>query len=153
MVIKNNKAATKSETTIGVGSTPKILPPKKRVNSGGTPDTVREFATIMVKPRKIESVPMVIIKGCKPVLLTKKPLIKPIAAPKPMVPTKTAIQGLIPKDIILAVQTPVNAITEPTERSIPASKMAKNSPQPIKIVIELCSMILMKLLKDINAWG
>ena len=110
------------------------------VNEAGKPNTALESEIISVTPRKIACVPRVMINGCRPVTLISKPLIKPKNAPS-KTPSRTAKIGFTPATMSWAVIIPVRATTEPTERSIPAIKMAKNSPIAIKILTELCAKI------------
>ena len=68
------------------------------------------------------------------------PLIKPKIAPRSM-PRITAGRGAMPATISFAVTIPERAVTEPTERSMPAISIAKNSPRAMRMLTELCDRI------------
>ena len=70
------------------------------VKDGGRPKTGLAPEMIRVRPRKIALVPRVMMKGCRPVKLTSKPLTAPSAKPTPTPPISTASVGSTPATII-----------------------------------------------------
>ena len=110
------------------------------LKEAGKPNTFLEFDTTSMMPKKIDCVPSVMINGCSPVLLTSVPLIHPIAVPARM-HTKIAAPTGIPATMSFAAIMPVNPATAPTDRSMPAIKIAKNSPRLNNMFTALCRKI------------
>ena len=78
--------------------------------------------------------------------VTSTPFKKPMKAPNSSTPTRMATTGWNPAlTISCAVSAPERAMIELTLRSMPPSRMAKNSPRPSRMVIELCSITLTRL--------
>ncbi len=145
-VVRNQRmSATISEKITGTGI-PITLAAKKFTKSNEKPYTELASEITSVIPRKIALVPRVIMNGCSPVQLTRQPLIAPSAPPTSTPPISAARNGSIPANISLAVTIPESARIAPTERSIPATRIAKNSPMPISTVTELCTKIWVILL-------
>ena len=84
------------------------------------------------------------MNGGSLVMLISVPLRNPIRPPA-STPSSSASPHGVPWAISWAVITPLSAITEPTDRSIPASRMAKNSPRASRIVIAPWSVIRSRL--------
>ena len=85
--------------------------------------------------------------------MTRKPFKSPINAPARIPPISIANNGFIPATRSFPVNIPVRATTEPTDRSIPAISIAKNSPHAIKIFTELCKIICVILSNEKNNPG
>ena len=86
------------------------------------------------------------MNGCRPVQLTRQPLMAPSAPPTSTPPISAARNGSTPASISFAVTIPESARIAPTDRSIPATRIAKNSPMPIRTVTELWTKICVILL-------
>ena len=136
-----------------MGILPPIMPPKAVLKLWGKPKMGFASEMIIVTPRNIDCVPRVMMNGCSLVKLISAPLIAPSSAPTPTPPNSTARPNGMPATIIFAVTTPESASTEPTDRSIPAIKIAKNSPQAISIVVALWVRICTRLPGDKNCGG
>ena len=67
------------------------------------------------------SVPSVAMNGMTFRRVMNRPLITP-AAPPASTPSSTAMSGSTPSRMAIAVTTPLSAITEPTDRSMPAAR-------------------------------
>ena len=152
-VVRNPKIRAITTAIIAGTGIPKILPAIIFVNKGLNPKTGLASDIIRVIPLKIACVPKVIIKGCNSVTLTKNPFNSPINAPARIPPISIANTGFIPATNSFPVNIPVRAITEPTDKSIPAISIAKNSPQAISIFTELCSIICVILSNEKNSAG
>ena len=59
----------------------------------------------------------------------------------------------MPATIICAESIPVRATTEPTERSMPAINIAKNSPIAMRILTELCERICVRVAVEKKVLG
>ncbi|MNP77536.1 hypothetical protein D3C76_1749870 [compost metagenome] len=79
-------------------------------------------------------------------MITSIPLIAPSSAPNSKPPRIIASQNGQPLIISLAVTIPVSASIEPTDKSIPAIRMVKKTPQANSTITELCTRIWLKLL-------
>lgn len=136
-VVRNQRTNAISREKITGTGIPSGLAAKKLTKSKEKPYTELASEITVVMPRKMAFVPRVIINGWRPVQLTRQPLIAPKAPPTSTPPISAAMIGSIPASISLAVTIPESARIAPTERSIPATRMAKNSPIPINTVTEL----------------
>ena len=100
----------------------------------GKPETDLAFVRIYTRERRIAWVPRVMIKGGSPVPVTRMPFKTPIPSPNSTTPTRMANTGEKPKSTIsFAVKAPDKAIIEEILKSMPPSKIAKNSPTPSRI--------------------
>ena len=116
-------------------------------NEAGRPETARASVMMYTRLRRMACVPSVMMKGGRPVAVTRKPFTMPMAAPNTSTPRKMASSGCSPTfTISCAVSAPESAMVELTLKSMPPKRMAKNSPRPSRMVMELCSIILTRLL-------
>ncbi len=148
LAVKNVRiSAVTTATRIGTGIRPNTSPPIVFENDAGRPETARASVTMYTRLRRMACVPSVMMKGGRPVAVTRKPFTMPMAAPNTSTPRKMASRGCSPPfTISCAVSAPESAMVELTLKSMPPRRMAKNSPRPSRMVMELCSIILTRLL-------
>ena len=123
----------------------KSLPPANCINASGAPSTVTPFDKERAAPRAISSIPSVAINAGIRSFVTRIPLIAPATPPAAM-PASIAIgPGTFILTIKWTLTTPLNAITEPTERSIPPPRITIVIPMDAISSQAFCPTMLVML--------
>ena len=98
----------------------------------------------LATPRAMPSVPSVAMNGITRSLVMNRPLMTPTTPPA-TTPSSTARSGLTPSRIAIAVTTPVSAITDPTDRSMPPLTMIIVMPMAPSATMTVCATTMRKL--------
>ena len=129
--------------TAGTGMGP-ILPAPRNRNACGRPTTGSPPLKVRAMPRAAINMPSVAMKAGSLALAIRIPLISPASAPARM---PAAMPPQSPKlSICWAATTLTNASREPTERSMPALRMAKVWPIEISARIEIWRETLVRFI-------
>ena len=118
--------------------------PEIPLKEAGRPKIGDPFEITSVTPRNMVFVPRVTTKGCRSSALIKTPFTAP-STREIRSPARIAAGTGTFAFSIIAIKVPTSAATEPTDKSIPASKIAKNSPNARSMYTVLCRPICFTL--------
>src|SRR5512134_1662951 len=106
--------------------------------------TVCWFATHLATPRATPSIPSVAMNGMTFNRVIARPFTTPMSPPD-ATPSRTAVSGAVPLLTASAVTTPVSAMADPTDRSMPPLTMIIVIPIAPSATITVCATTMRKL--------
>src|SRR6516162_3747835 len=142
-------SSTIASATTKIAGTPSSVAVPKSLNTFGNWTSVRESVTSSAAPRAILSIPSVTIKEGTLQKLETKPLIKPQIMPTTTLTATAAVIAAGTGSNSLFSTKPAtiahNAMTDPTDKSIPPIRITKVIPVAMMRLIVICVRMLVIL--------